>query len=64
MKLQVTIGNNFSVNTTLENLGFCFSKDDTVILKDMLNMVRTLRNNGESVSQYINGNRYAITFIE
>jgi hypothetical protein len=64
MKLQVTIGNDFTMNTTPQGLGNCFTQEDTTILKDMLNLSAVLHLDGESINQYIDGVRYAITVIK
>jgi hypothetical protein len=64
MKLQVAIGDDFSMNTTPQALGRCFSQEDATILKDMLNLSAVLHLEGESVNQYIDGVRYAITVIK
>jgi hypothetical protein len=64
MKLQVTIGNDFTMNTTPQGLGNCFTQEDVTILKDMLNLSAVLHLDGESINQYIDGVRYAITVIK
>jgi hypothetical protein len=64
MKLQVTIGNDFTMNTTPQGLGNCFTQEDATILKDMLNLSAVLHLEGESINQYIDGVRYAITVIK
>ena len=64
MKLQVTIGNDFTMNTTPQGLGNCFTQEDVIILKDMLNLSAVLHLDGESINQYIDGVRYAITVIK
>jgi len=64
MKLQVTIGNDFTMNTTPQALGRCFSQEDADILKNMLNLAGTLHLEGESINQYIDGVRYAVTVIK
>lgn len=64
MKLQVTIGNDFTMNTTPQGLSNCFVREDAELLKDMLNLSATLRLEGESINQYVDGVRYAITVIK
>ena len=64
MKLQVTIGNDFTMNTTPQGLGNCFDREDAELLKDMLNLSAVLHLEGESINQYVDGVRYAITVIK
>jgi len=63
MKLQVTIG-SCTVNTTPQGLGRVFNNEDTDVFNDMLNLSATLRMEGEEISQYVGGVRYAIRCIK
>ena len=48
MKLQVTIGKDFTMNTTPQGLGNCFDREDAELLKDMLNLSAVLHLEGEA----------------
>ena len=63
MKLQVTIG-TLTVNTTPSSLGRCFSQEDADVFNGMLTLSATLRLEGESISQYVDGVRYEIRCIK
>jgi hypothetical protein len=63
MKLQVTIG-TLTVNATPSSMGRCFNQEDIDLFNGMLTLASTLRLEGDEVSQYVDGVRYAIRCIK